>query len=304
VVIAAPNLLTQTELDLLERFVRVRGGSVVLLPDRRPTGSVTKLFPPIAEERREAKPVAVGGLQAAELLIFSPSAVGTTILASAGADPIVLSRAMGRGRLIVSGALDAWRFRDLKGGFSRFWTSLVADAAAAAGKAVEVTLQASVVAPGDRTNVNVTWQTMEEIGPDIAADAAVRCANGDGFARLWPGPRPGVFSGTIEVTGSGRCDVDVSIDGARDRGNARFLVASDVRRPSGDARHLTAAVAAHGGLVVDASDIAPLVTRSREIREETRHSRETHPMRSPWWIVPFAACLSAEWWLRRRAELR
>jgi hypothetical protein len=56
--------------------------------------------------------------------------------------------------------------------------------------------------------------------------------------------------------------------------------------------------------VVDAGDIAPLVTRSREIRDEARHSRETHPMRSPWWIVPFAACLSAEWWLRRRAELR
>ena len=31
---------------------------------------------------------------------------------------------------------------------------------------------------------------------------------------------------------------------------------------------------------------------------------EGRPMRSAWWILPFAACLSAEWWLRRRRGLR
>jgi hypothetical protein len=29
-----------------------------------------------------------------------------------------------------------------------------------------------------------------------------------------------------------------------------------------------------------------------------------HPMRSPWWMSPFVACLGVEWWLRRRAGLR
>ena len=29
-----------------------------------------------------------------------------------------------------------------------------------------------------------------------------------------------------------------------------------------------------------------------------------HPMRSAWWILPFAMCLSAEWWLRRRRGVR
>jgi len=29
-----------------------------------------------------------------------------------------------------------------------------------------------------------------------------------------------------------------------------------------------------------------------------------HPMRSTWWILPFAFCLSAEWWIRRRQGLR
>ena len=29
-----------------------------------------------------------------------------------------------------------------------------------------------------------------------------------------------------------------------------------------------------------------------------------HPMRAPWWIIPFAGCLTIEWWLRRREGLR
>jgi hypothetical protein len=29
-----------------------------------------------------------------------------------------------------------------------------------------------------------------------------------------------------------------------------------------------------------------------------------HPMRAAWWMLPFAACLTAEWWLRRREGLR
>jgi hypothetical protein len=39
--------------------------------------------------------------------------------------------------------------------------------------------------------------------------------------------------------------------------------------------------------------------RGTERRPETRY-----PMRSWWWLLPFAGCLTAEWWLRRRAGLR
>ena len=35
-----------------------------------------------------------------------------------------------------------------------------------------------------------------------------------------------------------------------------------------------------------------------------RTTQIRHPMRSTWWILPFALCLSAEWWLRRRQGLR
>jgi hypothetical protein len=28
-----------------------------------------------------------------------------------------------------------------------------------------------------------------------------------------------------------------------------------------------------------------------------------HPMRSMWWLLPFALALSSEWWLRRRRGL-
>jgi hypothetical protein len=31
--------------------------------------------------------------------------------------------------------------------------------------------------------------------------------------------------------------------------------------------------------------------------------RRWHPMRSPWWIIPFALLLGYEWWARRRRGL-
>jgi hypothetical protein len=45
-----------------------------------------------------------------------------------------------------------------------------------------------------------------------------------------------------------------------------------------------------------ASQLAGAATMSRVV--------SVYPMRTPWWILPFAACLSAEWWLRRRDGLR
>jgi MYXO-CTERM domain-containing protein len=33
------------------------------------------------------------------------------------------------------------------------------------------------------------------------------------------------------------------------------------------------------------------------------HRGDSHPMRSPWWIVPLALLLAFEWWSRRRSGL-
>jgi hypothetical protein len=64
---------------------------------------------------------------------------------------------------------------------------------------------------------------------------------------------------------------------------------------------LSTAVAAFGGVTVEADGIAALVTRLRASATPRHTPVPVHPMRSAWWIVPFAACLGGEWWLRRRA---
>ncbi len=43
-IVGGPDALTASEVDLIERFVRVRGGTAVLLPERAPSGSATRLF--------------------------------------------------------------------------------------------------------------------------------------------------------------------------------------------------------------------------------------------------------------------
>ena len=58
-----------------------------------------------------------------------------------------------------------------------------------------------------------------------------------------------------------------------------------------------------GGVVVDATDTAPL---RRHLSGLNRHDerRTFHPMRSGWWSLPFASVLCAEWALRRRRGAR
>jgi hypothetical protein len=56
--------------------------------------------------------------------------------------------------------------------------------------------------------------------------------------------------------------------------------------------------------VIPESRIDELISRLVEQLAPPSQPREIHPMRSPWWIVPFAGALGAEWWRRRRSGLR
>ena len=65
---------------------------------------------------------------------------------------------------------------------------------------------------------------------------------------------------------------------------------------------LTRAVEASGGTTVASGQEAML---ARAIRPAVSPTVTTvYPMRTWWWLLPFAGALSAEWWLRRRAGLR
>jgi hypothetical protein len=300
-IVAAPDALTAADVDLLERFVRVRGGSVVVLADRRPSGTITRLLPRSGREFRAPKPVDIDALRATEILTFDVAGAGTTTLASASRDPVIVSRALGRGRVIISGALDAWRYRDAAGGFSGFWTSLVADAAVAAGPGLDGQVAATALNRGERTSVTIETRSMTEAPADITVGAVLDCASGRQPLRLWPGTRPGMYTGTVVADGAGACVVEATV-GQRQL-TVPMLITNDMRAPV-STRALDAAIAAHGGIVANAGEEATLAARVRERLQPAHERQPTHPLRSPWWMVPFGACLGGEWLLRRRRGLR
>lgn len=305
VVVSVPGELTESEVALLEGFARVRGGSVVLVLDERPSGPVTRLLPPILAERRHAEARAVGTLHASELVAFDASDPAVSIIAIGDAGAIVVSRATGRGRVIASGALDAWRYRGTDGNFNRFWGSLVVAASVAAGPALRVTLPQRLLHPGDEAPFIVEWQPLTATASEVAARAHVTCGDEPArFVRLWPGARAGTFEGRVSADVTGRCRLGAELlEPAGLTQTAELAIADDARLlpPPGD---LEASMHAAGAVVVDADDAHALAARVAEQLPVTYAPRDAHPLRSPVWFVPFALALCAEWWLRRRRALR
>src|SRR5207244_1726403 len=117
VIVGGLDRLSATEARALERYMRERGGSVVLVPDQRvDAGPAHDLVPDAAERLLErpatlASPRAAMSLQASELLLPRNLPTGTDVVAAMPADaaPVVVSMPRGSGRLFVSGAMDAWR---------------------------------------------------------------------------------------------------------------------------------------------------------------------------------------------------
>jgi hypothetical protein len=74
--------------------------------------------------------------------------------------------------------------------------------------------------------------------------------------------------------------------------------ASEVEAPHPSV--LTALAAATGGRVLDTDALDTLGDALSDVLAPARRQQPWHPMRSPWWLLPFAGALVAEWWLRRR----
>ena len=292
--VAAPHVLRDADVVLLERFSRVRGGTVVLLLDRRPDGPVTRLLPPIVRERQLTRPQAVGPLQITEAITFASGRAGMNTLAALDTQPVIVSRAVGRGHVIVSGALDAWRARD-DGRFAAFWGSLVSDAALAAGPDVEVALEPALAVPGERVRVTSRIECSKARRPASDAGAELRCGDERTPVRLWPEARPGVMRGTLTAGVQGLCEVEARIDSDEaSAAVAPLLVASDVRPLRADGPGLEPTLAAYGGSLVRPRRRGR--ARGCDPQSAVQVERVPHdmrPMRSPWWMLPFAACLAA-----------
>jgi hypothetical protein len=300
VVIAAPDQLSQNDVDLLQRFVRDRGGSVILLPDRMLAGPVTTLVPRFTLEPATASPRPIGPLRASEVLTFEANTPGLTVLESLGDRPAIVSRAVGRGRVIVSGALDAWRSRDGEPSFAQFWSGLAIDALAAAGAPVEVQIDRPLLRPGQTSTVRVELRALDT-PTELLVEARARCGSTDRPLRLWPEARRGSFAGTFEARESGVCTIAAEVSSAVEPATARVLISDDAQVAFVPGTELDGAVVAHGGVVVEAGEEHQLATRIRDGVPPVPGVRESRPMRSPWWIAIFASCLSVEWWLRRRS---
>lgn len=286
VVVGAPDALTDAEVEALNRYVNGRGGSVLLVADRRPGGPYVRLAPSASfDEVLLQKPTDIApGLRASELSVPNRPREGWEPLTSDRTQPVLMSVPRGRGRLVFSGALDAWRYRE----GSRYWQDLVAGLAARTPADVHVQVEPPVARPGELIEVSSN-------APLARID--------DQAIRLWPGGEPGIFRGQFRWPAATE---SISVTAEKEGAIAQTVVsvdpgAADAWRDRDAA--LGAFAAAHGGRIVSAQDIGRLVNELRQTAERRPTSRTVRPMHSVWWIAPFAAFLAAEWTLRRRRHL-
>lgn len=336
-IIGAPEDLTRGEVNALDVFLRDRGGAVVFLPDRLPSGAYRQLLPPPTfDEVLLDRPATVqsddgGSFLASEFAVpsaaaragvFPPQRSGGhrdglsgenhTTLASieraGGARPVVMSWPRGAGVVVFSGALDGWRFRgSVDEGFARFWTGVVASLAVGSPPSLSVSVEPAFAAPADRLIVRARYRATElarEAGKVSVPTVSATIVASDGRAtpvRLWPCATAGEYEAALDAPAPGRYDVRVSgSTGAV--ADAPLLVEAGARssRPAAVPAFVSEVT---GGVSVHAADMRALADHLRHLARPVEHVR-AHPMRSPWWIVPFASALCAEWGLRRRKGLR
>jgi hypothetical protein len=271
VVVGAPGELTAADAAGLEEYLRRRGGAVILLPDEpvAPAPFIqltgTTGWRPVERVKPAGDPPAT--------TFFSPE----TPPGQPTDRPDALWRtAVGSGRLAVFTAIDAWQFRDsADGAFDRFWRGTIAAAADATPAPIDVVPDRFVLAPGESTRA--------------------RIARGPEHPLEWIELRPNSLSGPVSF--------DVSRDGARVV--RTLLVVPDARPPASDDRRLIGAwTAATGGGVIAESRLETLGSLLQRALAPPAERVRWRPMRSAWWILPFALVLGAEWWMRRRSGLR
>jgi hypothetical protein len=289
----------------------------------------TPLFEPRALDA--AVPLSEG-LMTSEFVITRRLPAGAQVLAATKAgDPVVFSARRGAGAVIFSGALDAWRYRGSEA-FAKFWRRVMAEEAVTVPPVLEVSVEPAIVAVGEPARVRARLRATEfsessvvsprslipdprpptpdlrSLIPDprsptidmspVAARAVSPGARVDSAVRLWPTAEPGVYEGEWRPTAAG--DYDLAVTAGAHRGDAAVtVVASQPARAAPE--ELALAARASGGRVFS-SDQA-LVEGLKDAFPARTVTVTMNPMRSPWWVVPFAGLLCVEWAVRRKRGL-
>ncbi|MDP2319768.1 MAG: hypothetical protein Q8O42_10570 [Acidobacteriota bacterium] len=289
------------EVSLFERFVRERGGTLILVPDREVSGAAARLVSGQWTEHLEASPAAVGRLRASETLRLVRATPFDTVLGAIADRPVIVVSPAGRGRVVVSGAMDAWRHRDADGGaFDRFWRSLVLESASA-GDALQIDLRQPIAMPGAHVPFTVRHRQMQAALSRTVTASATCGAGAAEPIRLWPQGAPGVFSGSVPMERGEPCEVRVEVEDGPAAARGIAVSTGATSSVSAVMRELERIAEQTGGGI---GDLATATEALAGMPAPGETPTPSHPMRSPWWMSPFVACLGLEWWLRRRSGLR
>jgi hypothetical protein len=329
VILGGLDRLSAAEASSLDRYMRSRGGAVVVVPDQRidagpardlvsggapardlVSGSV-RLQPDLAERLLEqpatltvTPPAAT--LRASELLVMRAVAPGSEVIARvpdadpAKALPVIVSAPRGSGRLLLSGAMDAWRFRAAdNAAFDRFWQATIAGLALAVAPPMAIAVGPTLLRPGEPAAVTVRVRPRAPIAVSASID-------GDQPLRLMPDPEAGVYRGRFVASQTpGLSTIEVRAAAAEPlSASHRFLVSADAHRLPSNGPPLAMLASSHRGIDVSPDLIPDLERFIRGAVTAPRTRQVRHPMRSAWWMLPFAICLSTEWLIRRRRGLR
>jgi hypothetical protein len=317
IVVGGLERVTDEDVRTLETFVRDRGGAVVLLPDARfaPSSPIARLVHGRIDDRDLLldRPAALAveaplpRLAASEMLTFAGLAPGADVFArtSDTPRPVVWTARIGAGRVLVSGALDAWRFRAAgeSSDFDRFWRAAIGAMALATPPDVEVSVSPAVAQPLQTVHVRARVHRPRAGAEMLAVSAAL--ANGD-LVRLWPDAAVASFSGTLTAparAGVSRVEVTATSGAVRAVGSAPFAISSTggTRAPQAPLALLSAS---HSGINATPTDLTPLDRWLRATVSAPAVRATRHPMRSPWWMLPLFACLTLDWWITSSRKRR
>ena len=332
VVIGAPDALTTRDVGGIDLLVGSRGASVLLLADNPSAGPADRLLDFggwRATQRGVASalvPLTIVGTPTAgtEPLRLLGRSVGVPTRLPPNAEPIAMlardtsalpqRRAsetviwrvpMGVGSLVVSGAFDAWRYRDsAQSTFDATWRDLIERAASDRPAVIDVQLSRTLIGPREQVSVTIG-------APRVPTDAS-------GQVSLYAVARGGGVEQKVQEVAVALSGMDGALVGGfraprtpgtyvvrvvrgGDSATAPLVVADGVARDAGANRDaLDAWVQSRQGRRVDRTAIGSLPTVVNALITNPARLTAWYPMRSAWWIVPFALALGAEWWLRRR----
>ena len=321
VVIGSPEALTARDVNGVSTLLRSRGASVLVLPDHPANSSANALFgfggwrmtprrvaaSVVSEMAGQTAASAVDAIRLKGLSIGTParlpaaSRVIAVVRDSTRTLPVIWQTPIGLGQLYVSGAFDAWRFRDTsQSTFDATWRDLVDEAASAHQPPLDLQVTPRLILPRGAFSVAVRPRDSLNVAPVVLSLRALRGIGDDATTTpiTTTARRGGVESVVRAPLDTGVYEV-LAVQGADSARTSIRVAAAIARDADNDAALLTAWTASRAGRVVSRDSIASLPNLLDSTLKPVSSLTEWHPMRSPWWIVPLALVLAAEWGIRR-----